>query len=92
MERKVNSFISSQPQERRVIFDRVCSVIFQTFPNIKERVSKDKLKYIDAERGSVCSLYVKKKIVYIEFRSGIKFAFDSLESINVEHIETYLQK
>lgn len=90
MRQNSDEFLRNYDSNIREIIDYVCSIIFQQLPSIREKVVGEKLKYVDVNKGSLCSIYVKGEFVVLEFRSSEKFEFNSIDVIDKVKIEKLL--
>lgn len=91
MKQNLSEFFSNYDSKTRKIIDEISKAIFLELPNITEKIIGEKLKYVCANGGTLCTIYYKRG-VYIKFKAGKEIKFPNLDSVNKEEISYWLSK
>lgn len=69
---ELEDFLSNYPHKIRVIIDELSSIIFQTFPNIKEKIYPGwkGLGFKHIEKGYIVGIFPTQNYVKLGFEKG----------------------
>ena len=89
----IEKFIQEYSWEIREVIDNITGEIYQEFPNIKEKISNNKIIYKHNEHGSYLELKVVNNIVIIShLKNKNKKEFSKPEDINLEELKEFFKK
>lgn len=93
MNKKIEEFYSNFNHNIRLIIDDLSGIIFEEYPNVKEKIQKDKLNYIDVEKGKFVQIkpnYLNVKIIFLKLKKEL--IYNNSNEINFNQLRSLLKE
>jgi len=92
-ENEIEDFYGFFPQSIREIIDYISSIVFQTYPNVKEKILPNYkgLKYTEASKGVMLISQPTQDEVELKFKNKKTLVIKFFDEIKPEDIEKYLK-
>jgi len=76
----------------RLIINDISGLIFEQYPNIKEKITYQKLTYTDTEKGKIIEIKPTHNQIQIKFlKQKHTLTYQTSEEINLNEIKKYLK-
>jgi hypothetical protein len=88
----IEEFLKEFTWETREIIDNITGLIYQEYPNIKEKISNSKIQYKDTKKGNFLELKVLKNIVTLShIKNKTSKSYNKPEEINLEELKEFMK-